>query len=42
MKFAPGHGAIVCMYEETSPKPGMDTARISLMLNVEKSTGERR
>ena len=25
------------MYEETSPKPGMDTARISLMLNVEKS-----
>ena len=22
MKLAPGHGAIVCMYEETSPKPG--------------------
>ena len=37
MKLSPGHGAIVCMYEETSPKPGMDTARISLMLNVEKS-----
>jgi hypothetical protein len=37
MKLAPGHGAIVCMYEEASPKPGMDTARISLMVNVEKS-----
>jgi hypothetical protein len=37
MKLAPGHGAIVCMYEETSPKPGMDTARVSLMLNVETS-----
>jgi len=37
MKLAPGHGAIVCMYEEASPKPGLDTARISLMLNVEKS-----
>ena len=37
MKLSPGHGDIVCMYEETSPKPGMDTARISLMLNVEKS-----
>jgi len=37
MRLSPGHGASVCMYEETSPKPGMDTARISLMLNVEKS-----
>jgi len=37
MKLSPGHGDIVCMYEETSPKPGLDTARISLMLNVEKS-----
>lgn len=37
MQLKPGHGAIVCMYEETSPKPGMDTARISLMLNVTKS-----
>jgi hypothetical protein len=37
MKLSPGHGAIVCMYEETSPKPGLDTARISLMVNVEKS-----
>jgi hypothetical protein len=38
MKLAPGHGAIVCMYEEASPKPGLDTSRVSLMLNVEKST----
>jgi len=37
MKLAPGHGAIVCMYEEASPKPGLDTARISLMVNVENS-----
>jgi hypothetical protein len=37
MKLAPGHGAIVCMYEEASPKPGLDTARLSLMLNVENS-----
>ena len=37
MKLSPGHGAIVCMYEETSPKPDMDTARVSLMLNVENS-----
>jgi len=37
MKLAPGHGAIVCMYEEASPKPGLDTARISLMVNIEKS-----
>ena len=37
MKLAPGHGAIVCMYVETSPQPGLDTARVSLMLNVENS-----
>jgi hypothetical protein len=37
MKLSPGHGAIVCMYEEVSPKPGLDTARVSLMLNVENS-----
>jgi len=37
MKLSAGHGAIVCMYEETSPKPGVDTARVSLMLNVENS-----
>jgi hypothetical protein len=40
MKIAPGHGAIVCMYEEASPKPGLDTARVSLMLNVTKSVDE--
>jgi hypothetical protein len=38
MRLALGHGAIVCMYEEASPKPGLDTSRVSLMLNVEKST----
>src|ERR1041385_5322324 len=37
MKLSPGHGAIVCMYEEASPKPGLDTERVSLMLNVESS-----
>lgn len=40
MKIARGHGAIVCMYEEASPKPGLDTARVSLMLNVTKSVDE--
>ena len=40
MKLSPGHGASVCMYEETSPKPGMDTARVSLMVNVAKSMDE--
>jgi hypothetical protein len=40
MKLSPGHGAIVCMYEETSPKPDMDTARVSLMVNVAKSMDE--
>jgi hypothetical protein len=37
MTLSPGHGDIVCMYEEASPKPDMDTARVSLMLNVENS-----
>ena len=37
MKLAPGHGAIVCMYEEVSPQPGLDTARVSLMVNLENS-----
>jgi hypothetical protein len=37
MKLSPGHGVIVCMYVEASPKPGLDTARVSLMLNVENS-----
>lgn len=37
MTLSPGHGAIVCMYIETSPKPDLDTARVSLMLNVENS-----
>jgi hypothetical protein len=40
LNLAPGHGAIVCMYHEASPKPGADTARVSLMLNVTKSTEE--
>jgi len=40
MKLVPGHGAIVCMYNETSPKPGMDTARVSLTLSVRKSPEE--
>jgi hypothetical protein len=40
MKLAPGHGAIVCMYEETSPKPGLDTARVSLMLTEARSVEE--
>jgi len=40
MNLVPGHGAIVCMYHEASPKPGADTARVSLMLNVTKSTEE--
>lgn len=40
MKLSPGHGDIVCMYEEASPKPDMDTARISLMVNVARSMEE--
>ena len=39
MKLSPGHGD-VCMYEETSPKPGMDTVRVSLMVNVAASVEE--
>lgn len=37
MKLSPGHGAIVCMYEEASSKPGTGTARVSLRLSVRKS-----
>lgn len=40
MKLSPGHGVIVCMYEEESPKPGLDTARVSLRLSVRKSAAE--
>ena len=40
MKLSPGHGDIVCMYEEASPKTDMDTARISLMVNVARSMEE--
>jgi Protein of unknown function (DUF3558) len=40
MKVSPGHGAIVCMYEETTPQPGLDTARVSLMLTVERSVDQ--
>ncbi|HWS16529.1 MAG TPA: DUF3558 family protein [Candidatus Elarobacter sp.] len=40
MKVSPGHGSIVCMYEETTPQPGLDTARVSLMLNAEKSVDQ--
>lgn len=39
MNLSPGHGD-VCMYEETSPKSGMDTVRVSLMLNVAGSMEE--
>jgi hypothetical protein len=28
MKFSPGHGPIVCMYEETTPQLGLDIARV--------------
>jgi hypothetical protein len=37
MKLSPGHGDTVCMYVEGSPQPGLDTARVSLRLNVENS-----
>jgi hypothetical protein len=37
MKFSPGHGDIVCMYFEATPQPGLDTARVSLMLNEANS-----
>jgi hypothetical protein len=40
MKVSPGHGAIVCMYEETTPQPGLDTARVSLMLTAERSVDQ--
>jgi hypothetical protein len=40
MKLSPGHGAIVCMYNEAAPKAGMDTARVSLTLSVHKSPEE--
>lgn len=39
MKLSPGHRD-VCMYEEASPKPNMDTVRVSLMLNVAGSMEE--
>ncbi|HEY1937711.1 MAG TPA: hypothetical protein VGJ33_07245 [Candidatus Angelobacter sp.] len=37
MKLSPGHGDIVCMYFEASPQPGLDTARVSLMINEANS-----
>jgi hypothetical protein len=40
MTLSPGHGAIVCMYVETSPKPGVDTARVSLTLSVYRAADE--
>ena len=40
MKVSPGHGAVVCMYEETTPKSGMDTARVSLTIHVYDSSEE--
>lgn len=40
MKLVPGHGAIVCMYDEVSPKSAVDTARVSLTLSVRKSVEE--
>ena len=40
MKYSPNHGAIVCMYEEATPQAGLDTARVSLMLNVARSMEE--
>lgn len=38
MKVSPGHGAVVCMYEEASPQSGVDTARVSLTLHVYDSS----
>jgi uncharacterized protein DUF3558 len=40
MKVVPGHGANVCMYDEANPKSAIETARISLMLNVRRSADE--
>ena len=37
MKLSPGHGDSVCMYFEASPQPGLDTARVSLMINEANS-----
>ncbi|HEY7402363.1 MAG TPA: hypothetical protein VIB39_02490 [Candidatus Angelobacter sp.] len=40
MQRSPGHGAIVCMYEEASPKVPATSAKVSLMVNVRKSVEE--
>jgi Protein of unknown function (DUF3558) len=40
MKVVPGHGANVCMYDEASPKSAVETARVSLMLNVRGTAAE--
>ncbi|MGC2695502.1 MAG: hypothetical protein WA738_06895 [Candidatus Angelobacter sp.] len=40
MKVSPGHGAVVCLYEEASPKSGIDTARVSLTVHVYNSGAE--
>jgi hypothetical protein len=40
MKFSPGHGAVVCMYEETSPKSAVDEARVSLTIHAYDSPQE--
>ncbi len=40
MQQSPGHGAIVCMYEETSPREAATSAKVSLMVNVRKSMEE--
>jgi hypothetical protein len=40
MKIVPRHGANVCLYNEASPKSAVETARISLMLNVRSSAEE--
>jgi hypothetical protein len=40
MKVSPGHGAVVCMYEEASPKSAVDEARVSLTLHVYNSPRE--
>src|SRR5947209_14499132 len=37
MQLSPGHGDIVCMYFEATPQAGLDTARVSLMLNEANS-----
>jgi len=43
MKLSSGHGATVCMYEETTTKSGEhDIARVSLTLNVRKSAEEEK